>query len=152
MSVCVKHSLHRVGRHLEAGPTKTAAGMRAVVLMASTATTMRAHLRIHVAPGPQAILFPALRGSGYTRDTALTRLLTAAQDVAGIEIPDGYSGGWHTLRHYSATRYGQAGATTRADDSVRVVRSGNSSTVPALRRGLRARDSRKDGLPSRGAR
>lgn len=24
------------------------------------------------------------------------------------------SGGWHALRHYSATRYGQAGATTRA--------------------------------------
>lgn len=114
MSVRVEHSLHRVSRHLEAGPTKTAAGVRAVVLMASTATTMRAHLRTHVTPGPQAILFPALRGSGYSRDTALTHLLTAAQDVAGIEIPDGHSGGWHALRHYSATRYGQAGATTRA--------------------------------------
>ena len=114
MSVCVEHSLHRVGRHLEAGPTKTAAGVRAVVLMASTATTMRAHLRTHVAPGPQAILFPALRSSGYARDTALEHLLTAAQDVAGIEIPDGHSGGWHALRHYSATRYRQAGATTRA--------------------------------------
>ena len=75
---------------------------------------MSAHLRTHVAPGPQAILFPALRGSGYARDTALTRLLTAAQAAAGIEIPDGHSGGWHALRHYSATRYGQAGATTRA--------------------------------------
>ena len=53
-------------------------------------------------------------GSGYARDTALTRLLTAAQAAAGIEIPDGHSGGWHALRHYSATRYGQAGATTRA--------------------------------------
>ena len=73
-----------------------------------------AHLRTHVAPGPQAILFPSLRGSGYARNTALTRLLTAAQDAAGIEIPDGHSGGWHALRHYSATRYGQAGATTRA--------------------------------------
>ena len=114
MSVRVEHSLHRVGRHLEPGPTKTAAGVRTVVLMDSTATTMRAHLRTHVASGPQAILFPAPRGSGYARDTALTRLLMAAQDVAGIEIPDGHSGGWHALRHYSATRYGQAGATTRA--------------------------------------
>ena len=114
MSVCVEHSLHRVGRHLEPGPTKTAAGVRAVVLMDSTATTMHAHLRTHVALGPQAILFPAPRGSGYARDTALTRLLTAAQEAAGIEIPDGHSGGWHALRHYSATRYGQAGATTRA--------------------------------------
>lgn len=114
MSVCVEHSLHRFGRHLEAGPTKTAAGVRAVVLMDSTATTMRAHLRTHVAAGPQAILFPAPSGSGYARDTALTRLLTAPQDVAGIEIPDGHSGGWHALRHYSATRYGQTGATTRA--------------------------------------
>ena len=114
MSVRVEASLHRVGRHLEAGPTKTAAGVRTVALMASTATTMRGHLRTHVAPGPQAVLFPALRGSGFARDTALTRLLTAAQAAAGIEIPDGHSGGWHALRHYSATRYGQAGATTRA--------------------------------------
>ena len=114
MSVRVEASLHRVGRHLEAGPTKTAAGMRTVALMDSTANTMRAHLRTHVAPGPQAILFPALRGSGYARDTALTRILVAAQAAAGIEIPTGYSGGWHALRHYSATRYGQAGATTRA--------------------------------------
>lgn len=113
MSVRVESSLHRIGRHLEAGPTKTAAGVRTVALMASIATTMSAHLRTHVAPGPQAILFPALRGSGYARDTALTRLLTAAQAAAGIEIPDGHSGGWHALRHYSATRYGQAGATTR---------------------------------------
>lgn len=44
MSVRVEASLHRVGRHLEAGPTKTAAGVRTVALMASTATTMRAHL------------------------------------------------------------------------------------------------------------
>ena len=110
MSVRVEASLHRVGRHLEAGPTKTATGVRTVALMASTATTMRTHLRDHVTPGPQAILFPALRGSGYARDTALTRLLTAAQAAAGIEIPDGHSGGWHALR----TRYGQAGATTRA--------------------------------------
>lgn len=114
MSIRVERSLHRAGRRLEPGPTKTAAGVRTVVLMASTATTMRAHLSDHVAPGPQAILFPALRGSGYARDTALTRFLTAAQDAAGVEIPDGHSGGWHALRHYSATRYGQAGATTRA--------------------------------------
>lgn len=114
MSVRVEASLHRAGRHLEPGPTKTAAGVRTVALMASTATTMRAHLRTHVAPDPQAILFPALRGSGYARDTALTHLLTAAQTAAGIEIPTGHSGGWHALRHYSATRYGQAGATTRA--------------------------------------
>ena len=114
MSVRVERSLHRVGRHLEPGPTKTSAGVRTVALMAATATTMRAHLRTHVAHGQQAILFPALRGSGYARDTALTRLLTAAQTAAGIEMPDGHSGGWHALRHYSATRYGQAGATTRA--------------------------------------
>ena len=114
MSVRVEASLHRVGRHLEAGPTKTAAGVRTVVLMAATATTMRAHLHHHVDEGASAILFPAPSGSGYARDTALTRLLTAAQAAAGIEIPDGQTGGWHALRHYSATRYGQAGATTRA--------------------------------------
>lgn len=114
MSVRVERSLHRVGRHLEPGPTKTAAGVRTVALMAATATTMRAHLRHHVDEGASAILFLAPSGSGYARDTALTRILVAAQARAGIEIPDGQTGGWHALRHYSATRYGQAGATTRA--------------------------------------
>ena len=114
MSVRVEASLHRAGRHLEAGPTKTAAGVRTVALMAATATTMRAHLRHHVGQAPQSILFPASGGSGYARDAALTRILMTAQASAGIEIPDGQTGGWHALRHYSATRYGQAGATTRA--------------------------------------
>lgn len=114
MSVRVEQSLHRAGRHLEPGPTKTAAGVRTVVLMDATATALREHLRHHVDEGPSAILFPAPSGSGYARDTALTRLLTAAQERAGISIPKGMSGGWHALRHFSATRYGQAGATTRA--------------------------------------
>lgn len=114
MSVRIEQSLHRAGRHLEPGPTKTTAGVRTVALMAATATTMRAHLRHHVDEGPSAILFPAPGGSGYARDTALTRMLTAAHEHAGIVIPSGMSGGWHALRHYSATRYGQAGATTRA--------------------------------------
>lgn len=114
MSVRIEQSLHRAGRHLEPGPTKTTAGVRTVALMAATATTMRAHLRHHVDEGPSTILFPAPVGSGYARDTALTRMLTAAHEHAGIVIPPGMSGGWHALRHYSATRYGQAGATTRA--------------------------------------
>lgn len=114
MSVRVERSLHRAGRHLEPGPTKTAAGVRTVVLMGATAGALRAHLRHHVDEGPSAILFPAPSGSGYARDTALTRLLTVAQERAGISIPKGMSGGWHALRHFSATRYGQAGATTRA--------------------------------------
>lgn len=114
MSVRVEVSLHRAGRHLEPGPTKTAAGVRTVVLMGATAGALRAHLRHHVDEGPGAILFPAPGGSGYARDTALARLLAAAHERAGIVIPDGMSGGWHALRHYSATRYGQAGATTRA--------------------------------------
>lgn len=114
MSVRVERSLHRAGRHLEPGPTKTAAGVRTVVLMGATAGALRAHLRHHVDEGPGAILFPAPSGSGYARDTALARLLAAAHEHAGIVIPSGMSGGWHALRHYSATRYGQAGATTRA--------------------------------------
>ena len=114
MSVRVERSLHRAGRHLEPGPTKTAAGVRTVVLMGATAGAMRAHLRHHVDEGPSAILFPAPGGSGFARDTALARQLAAAHERAGINIPKGMSGGWHALRHYSATRYGQAGATTRA--------------------------------------
>lgn len=114
MSVRIEQSLHRAGRHLEPGPTKTAAGVRTVVLMGATATVLREHLRHHVDEGPGAILFPTPSGSGFARDTALMRLLAAAHERAGIIIPEGMSGGWRALRHYSATRYGQAGATTRA--------------------------------------
>lgn len=113
MSVRVDQSLHRAGQRLEPGPTKTAAGARTVVLMGATADTMRAHLRHHVDEGPSAILFPTPGGSGFARDTALARHLAAAHERAGISIPKGMSGGWHALRHYSAPRYGQAGATTR---------------------------------------
>ena len=33
---------------------------------------------------------------------------------AGVVIPEGRYGGWHAFRHYSATRFGQAGASTAA--------------------------------------
>lgn len=78
MSVRIEFSLHRSGQHLVPGPTKTSAGMRTVALMASTAIMMHTHLRNHVGPGLEAILFPALSGSGFARDIALTRLLHAA--------------------------------------------------------------------------
>lgn len=114
MNVYIEHSLHRAGRHLEPGSTKTAAGVRTVALMGATAGTLRAHLRHHVDEGPGAILFPAPSGSGFAHDTALAQLLATAHERAGISIPKGMSVGWHTLHHFSATRYGQAGATTRA--------------------------------------
>lgn len=91
MSVYIEHSLHRAGRHLEPGPTKTAAGVRTVVLMGATAGTLRAHLLHHVDEGPGAILFPAPSDSGFARNTALTRLLATAHERAGISIPKGMS-------------------------------------------------------------
>lgn len=114
MRVRVERSLHREGRHLVPGPTKTSAGVRTVVLMPSTATIMRAHLREHVGRSASAVVFPSTQGRSYARDTSLKRLLDAATERAGVVIPEGMSGGWHALRHYSATRYGQAGATVRA--------------------------------------
>lgn len=78
MSLRMECSLHRSGQRLVPGPTKTSAGMRTVALMASTAIIMHTHLRNHVGPGVQAFLFPALSGSGFERDTALTLLLHAA--------------------------------------------------------------------------
>lgn len=88
----MEQSLHRAGRRLEPSPTKTAAGVHTVAPRASTAATMHAHLRAHIAPSPQAILFRHC-GLGHARDEALTRLLTSASIAAGIEMPDGHPGG-----------------------------------------------------------
>lgn len=111
--VRVEHSLHRDGRNLVLGPTKTPAGVRRVVLMPATAEALAAHLDTHVAPGQDAVVFPGPQG-GWARDTTLTKILERALADAGVEAPRGRKVGWHALRHYSATRYGQAGATTRA--------------------------------------
>ncbi len=81
---------------------------------------MRAHLCPHVGQAPQSILFPAPGGSGYARRCGADADLIIP-GRAGIEIPDGQTGGWHALRHYSATDHGQAGATTRSDQ-IRLVR------------------------------
>lgn len=113
LAVAVEHSLHRDGRRLVPGPTKTPAGVRRVVLMPATAGALAAHLDTHVAPGPNAIIFPGPRG-GWARDTALAKILDRALAVAGVDVPAGKRAGWHMFRHYSATRFGQAGATTRA--------------------------------------
>lgn len=112
-TVSVEHSLRLDGRRLVLGPTKTFAGVRRVVLMPATAEALAAHLGAHVDPGADAVVFPSPRG-GFARSGSLSEVFTRALSAAGVVVPEGRRVGWHALRHYSATRYGQAGATTRA--------------------------------------
>ena len=101
MSVRVEQSLHRAGRHLEPGPTKTAAGIRTVVLMGATAGAIRAHLRHHVDEGPSAILSlhrAALALRETPRWRAFWRLLTSA---------------WGSLSRRACRAAGTRCATTR---------------------------------------
>ena len=108
-SVDVAHSLVRTGADLTRGPTKTKRSRR-VQVTPSTAVALADHLARFA---KAAIVFPAPRG-GYMRDSTASKALRTALSAAGVVIPPGRYGGWHAFRHYAATRYGQAGASTSA--------------------------------------
>lgn len=109
--VDVVHSVARVGSTLDLGPTKTRRS-RTVQIMPPTVEALRAHMRVF--SGAQ-VVFPALgHPAALMRDTAASIQLRDAMARAGVVIPVGRYGGWHSFRHYSATRFGQAGASTAA--------------------------------------
>ena len=107
--VDVGHSLVRDGRSLRRGPTKTRRSRR-VQVTPSTAQVLADHLERFSGP---VVVFPSVAGV-YARDTTATKALGAAMAAAGVVVPEGRYAGWHAFRHYAATRYGQAGASTAA--------------------------------------
>lgn len=110
----VKHSLVRSEGRLVLGPTKTNRSRR-VQVMASTAQVLAEHLDRYAAPEEDGPVFPALGGYvDHFSYTMATKALRTAMADAGVVIPPGKYGGWHTFRHYSATRFGQAGASSAA--------------------------------------
>ncbi len=108
-AIDVAHSLVRTGTDLTRGPTKTKRPRR-VQVTPSTAAALAGHLGRFA---EARIVFPAPRG-GYMRDSTASKALRSALSAAGVVIPPGRYGGWHAFRHYAATRYGQAGASTSA--------------------------------------
>ncbi len=123
------------GRRVEVtDDLKTDAGRRVVFLRAKVLRALRAHLETHVAPEPDALLFPAPRpvgkkaknqGDRYLRRSNFRKLVwlpaTEKVGVAGTHF--------HDLRHAAATMVAQNGATT----AELMAHMGHASPAAALR-------------------
>lgn len=103
----VTRAVTKVNGSFRVGPPKSSAGVRVVALPPQITATVLDHLKQHVGPGDDALLFPA-RGGGHLGESSFVKHWYPARAAAGREdMP------WHALRHYSITRYARAGATPK---------------------------------------
>lgn len=115
---------HVTGTGYVVGPTKTAAGVRAIVVPPHINGHVVDHLERHVGPGPESLLFPAADGSTHLAQSTLVKSYYPARVAAGRpDLP------WHALRHYGATRAALAGATLRELQE----RLGHSTVAAAMK-------------------
>ena len=112
------------GQGFIVGTTKSEAGVRTIVLPPHVSPTIDAHLRDHVNPFAESLLFPAADGHTHLAQSAFYRHWDAARTAAGRpDMP------WHALRHYGATRAALAGATLKELQT----RLGHSTVAAAMR-------------------
>lgn len=90
------------------GAPKTAAGSRSVPLPAVAFRPLLAHMAERVPLDPDALLWPAADGVSHMRQSTFARHWQRAREAA--ERPDLPL---HGLRHYAASHYSAAGATSR---------------------------------------
>lgn len=115
---------HVTGSGFVIGTTKSEAGIRTIVLPPHVNTIVEAHLRDHVNPFPESLLFPAKDGHSHLAQSAFYKHWNPARIAAGREdMP------WHALRHYGATRAALAGATLKELQA----RLGHSTVAAAMR-------------------
>lgn len=88
------------------GPPKSDAGVRDVAVPPHVWPNVEAHLRDHVQPTPDALLFPTTTG-GHLWHSGMNTHFVKARAAAGRDDLR-----WHDLRHTGATLAAQAGATT----------------------------------------
>jgi len=96
---------YRAGK-FTVGPPKTAAGVRDVAVPPHIRATLKAHLRNHVAPGADSLLFGGDDG-GHLRDDQYRVHWTKARTAIGkprLRV--------HDLRHVGSVLAAQSGATT----------------------------------------
>jgi integrase len=112
------------------GTPKTAAGIRDVAIPPHLYPVVKAHLDRHVAPGPNALLFPSASGENMHPRT-FGNQFNKARTAAGR--PDLH---FHDLRHTGAVLAAQTGATL----AELMLRLGHSTPGAAMRYQHAARD------------
>jgi integrase len=123
--VSVSHAVTRTSAGFASGPTKTAAGIRAVYVYGAPAVAIADHLKAYVPRFGNPLLFPAADGVRHlSQSTFHTPTWNDARTAAGRpDMP------FHALRHYAGTRYAQHGATLQET----MTRLGHSSVAVAMR-------------------
>ena len=119
----IRRAVVRVNGEVIVGDPKSAAGRRDVAIPPHVRPDLQLHLRRHVGPDPDALLFPA-RGGGHMAPSALYRVFYPAREAAGR--PDLR---WHDLRHTGATLAASTGATL----AELMARLGHSTVEAAMR-------------------
>lgn len=100
-------NVSRSVRKGQEGPPKTQNGFRAVALPATVSAALAVHLRAHVAPHPDALVFGTSTGN-YLATQNWSRVLKRA--LAEADLPEIRT---HELRHTGATLAAQSGATLK---------------------------------------
>jgi integrase len=96
---------YRAGKFYPGQP-KTAAGVRDVAIPPHIRPTIKAHLRNHVAPGGDSLLFPGDDGGHLRADLYRTHWEKARKAIGKPHLRV------HDLRHVGAVLAAQSGATT----------------------------------------
>lgn len=99
---------HTTGGGAIVGAPKTGAGVRVVPLPAVAYRPLLSHMAERVPLNPDALLWPAADGVAHLRQSTFARHWKNAREAAGRpDLP------LHGLRHYAASHYSAAGATSR---------------------------------------
>ncbi len=104
----IRRGVVRVDGEMIVGPPKTNAGVRDVAIPPHLLPLVKAHLKNHVAPGKDALLFPAAAdGAAHMAPPRRsTKVSYPARKAAGRDDLR-----WHDLRHTGAVLAAQTGAT-----------------------------------------
>jgi integrase len=92
-----------------AGPPKSRAGMRTVVIPAAILPAIRAHLESCVRPDPESLIFTSSRG-GSLRRSNFRRAVRWSESVAAVGAPGLH---FHDLRHTGNSLAAATGASLR---------------------------------------
>ncbi len=119
----IRRAVVRVDGQFVVGDPKSEAGTRDVAIPPHLVPAIEAHLKDHVGPGKDALLFPAVNG-GHLQPSTLYRRYYAARAKAGRDDLR-----FHDLRHSGAV----LAAATGASLAELMGRLGHSTPAAALR-------------------